>query len=180
MFSGRCGVAQSVRRRPLWVGVTHETFRLECSTSRARERAQAAGSPETGRSACRVEAGRGGEVSAGGPPSGDHGRQCVHGLPPALQIALTLRAVGGLTTAEVARAFRLPEPTMARRISRAKQRIKDSGVRFGLPPAAEWGRAARRGPARALSDLQEGVTSAPRGPSLHRVELSAEAIGWPG
>ena len=56
---------------------------------------------------------------------------CCHpSLSPASQIALTLRAVGGLTTAEIARAFLVPEATMTRRISRAKQRIKDSGVPF--------------------------------------------------
>jgi predicted RNA polymerase sigma factor len=54
-----------------------------------------------------------------------------------------LRAVGGLTTAEVARAFLVPEATMTRRISRAKQRIKESGIPFGMPPASE--RAERLG-----------------------------------
>src|SRR5262249_46471956 len=67
---------------------------------------------------------------------------CCH---PALStpsaIALTLRAVGGLTTGEIARAFLVPEATMAQRISRAKQSIKDSGVPFELPAAEE---AARR------------------------------------
>ncbi|HEY1625149.1 MAG TPA: DUF6596 domain-containing protein [Streptosporangiaceae bacterium] len=59
---------------------------------------------------------------------------CCHpSLPVAGQIALTLRAVGGLTTAEIARAFLVPEDTMARRITRAKQRIKDSGVPFSMP-----------------------------------------------
>src|SRR5207244_10219881 len=54
---------------------------------------------------------------------------CCHpSLSPASQIALTLRAVGGLTTAEVARAFLVPEATMTRRMSRAKQSIKDSGI----------------------------------------------------
>ena len=53
------------------------------------------------------------------------------------QLALTLRAVGGLTTAEIANAFLVPEATMAQRISRAKQSIKDAGARFDLPPAAE-------------------------------------------
>src|SRR5690606_8807791 len=48
-------------------------------------------------------------------------------------IALTLRAVGGLTTAEIARAYMVPEATMAQRISRAKQRIKASGVPFEMP-----------------------------------------------
>ena len=61
---------------------------------------------------------------------------CCHpGLSEASRIALTLRAVGGLTTAEIARAFLVPEPTMAQRISRAKQKIKTSG----LPPPAEPG-----------------------------------------
>ena len=62
---------------------------------------------------------------------------CCHPvLSPASQIALTLRAVGGLTTAEIARAFLVPEATMTRRISRAKQRIKDSAIPFAMPPAA--------------------------------------------
>jgi RNA polymerase sigma factor (sigma-70 family) len=61
---------------------------------------------------------------------------CCHpALSPASQIALTLRAVGGLTTAEIARAFLVPEATMTRRISRAKQSIKASGIPFGMPPS---------------------------------------------
>ena len=63
---------------------------------------------------------------------------CCHpALSPPSQVALTLRAVGGLTTAEIARAFLVPEATMAQRISRAKQRIKAPGAPFQLPPAAE-------------------------------------------
>ena len=59
---------------------------------------------------------------------------CCHpSLSPASQIALTLRAVGGLTTAEIARAFLVPEATMTRRITRAKASVKDSGARFTLP-----------------------------------------------
>jgi RNA polymerase sigma factor (sigma-70 family) len=59
---------------------------------------------------------------------------CCHpSLSPSSQIALTLRAVGGLTTAEIARAFLVPESTMTRRITRAKQTVKASGVPFGLP-----------------------------------------------
>ena len=59
---------------------------------------------------------------------------CCHpSLSPASQIALTLRAVGGLTTAEIARAFLVPEATMTRRISRAKASVKESGARFALP-----------------------------------------------
>jgi len=101
---------------------------------------------------------------------------CCHpALSPASQIALTLRAVGGLTTAEIARAFLVPEATMTRRITRAKQRIKDSGVPFGLPPASE--RAERLGAVLHVLYLvfNEGYATT-SGPSLHRVELSAEAI----
>ncbi len=58
-------------------------------------------------------------------------------LSPASQLALTLRAVGGLRTAEIARAFRVPETTIAQRISRAKQSIKGSGIPFSLPPEPE-------------------------------------------
>jgi RNA polymerase sigma factor (sigma-70 family) len=101
---------------------------------------------------------------------------CCHPvLSPASQIALTLRAVGGLTTAEIARAFLVPEATMTRRISRAKQRIKDSGVPFSMPPGGE--RSERLGAVLHVLYLifNEGYTST-SGPSLHRVELSAEAI----
>ena len=60
---------------------------------------------------------------------------CCHpALTPPSQIALTLRAVGGLTTAEIAAAFLVPEATMAQRISRAKQTIKAGGIDFELPP----------------------------------------------
>ncbi|HEX2063640.1 MAG TPA: sigma factor-like helix-turn-helix DNA-binding protein, partial [Acidimicrobiales bacterium] len=63
---------------------------------------------------------------------------CCHpSLTPSSQVALTLRAVGGLSTAEIARAFLVPEATMALRISRAKQRIKAAGASFDLPPPAE-------------------------------------------
>ncbi|HET8915850.1 MAG TPA: sigma-70 family RNA polymerase sigma factor, partial [Propionibacteriaceae bacterium] len=63
---------------------------------------------------------------------------CCHpAVSPSSQIALTLRAVGGLTTAEVARAFLGSEATMTRRITRAKQQIKDSGIPFRLPARAE-------------------------------------------
>jgi RNA polymerase sigma factor (sigma-70 family) len=101
---------------------------------------------------------------------------CCHpSLSPASQIALTLRAVGGLTTAEIARAFLVPEATMTRRISRAKQRIKDSGIPFGLPPGSE--RTERLGAALHVIYLifNEGYAST-SGPCLQRTELSAEAI----
>ncbi|GIF48542.1 RNA polymerase ECF family sigma subunit [Asanoa ferruginea] len=101
---------------------------------------------------------------------------CCHpALSAASQIALTLRAVGGLTTAEVARAFLVPEDTMTRRITRAKRTIKDSGVPFGLPPAAD--RAARQAAVLHVLYLifNEGYVGT-AGPSLQRVELSTEAI----
>ncbi|MBG0822647.1 RNA polymerase sigma factor [Planomonospora sp. ID91781] len=101
---------------------------------------------------------------------------CCHpALSPASQIALTLRAVGGLSTAEAARAFLVPEATMTRRISRAKQRIRDSGAPFRMPLPGE--RAERLGAVLHVLYLvfNEGYTST-SGPDLYRVELSAEAI----
>ena len=101
---------------------------------------------------------------------------CCH---PALTrpsaIALTLRAVGGLTTAEIASAFLVPEATMAQRISRAKQSIKSSGIGFGMPPPAE--RSASLGAVLHVLYLifNEGyATSA--GPVHQRVDLAREAI----
>ncbi len=101
---------------------------------------------------------------------------CCHpSVSPASQIALTLRAVGGLTTAEIARAFLVPEATMTRRISRAKQRIKDSGIPFRMPAGPE--RAERLGAVLHVLYLifNEGYATT-SGPNLQRSELSAEAI----
>jgi predicted RNA polymerase sigma factor len=101
---------------------------------------------------------------------------CCHpALSPASQIALTLRAVGGLSTAEIARAFLVPEATMTRRITRAKQAIKASGVPFSMPAASE--RAERLAAVLHVLYLifNEGYTST-SGPDLQRVELAAEAI----
>jgi RNA polymerase sigma factor (sigma-70 family) len=101
---------------------------------------------------------------------------CCHpALSPPSQLALTLRAVGGLSTAQVAAAFLVPEPTMAQRISRAKQRVRETGARFELPGAGE--RAARLAVVRHVLYLMfnEGYT-ATSGPALHRPDLTAEAI----
>ncbi|PRY31672.1 RNA polymerase sigma factor [Umezawaea tangerina] len=101
---------------------------------------------------------------------------CCHpALTPASAIALTLRAAGGLTTAEIANAFLVPEATMAQRISRAKQKVKASGVPFGMPVGDD--RAPRlRSVLRVLYLLfNEGYTSSV-GEELHRGELSGEAI----
>jgi RNA polymerase sigma factor (sigma-70 family) len=101
---------------------------------------------------------------------------CCH---PALTrpsaIALTLRAVGGLTTAEIANAFLVPEATMAQRISRAKQRIKTSGVRFRMPTERE--RADRLSAVLHVLYLifNEGYTSS-IGPTLQRADLANDAI----
>jgi RNA polymerase sigma factor (sigma-70 family) len=101
---------------------------------------------------------------------------CAHpALSPASQIALTLRAVGGLTTAEIARGFLVSEETMTRRITRAKQTVEDSHLPFRLPSAEER-------PPRLQSVLHtlylifnEGY-AATSGAELQRGELSAEAI----
>jgi len=101
---------------------------------------------------------------------------CCHpALSPASQIALTLRAVGGLSTGEIARAFLVPEATMTRRITRAKQRIRESGTPFGMPTGPD--RAARLGALLHVLYLifNEGYAST-AGPTLHRNDLSTEAI----
>lgn len=101
---------------------------------------------------------------------------CCHpALTPASAIALTLRAVGGLTTAEIANAFLVPEATMAQRISRAKQTIKASNVPFSAPTDEE-----RAGRMRAVLHIlylifSEGYASS-IGPHLYRTDLSREAI----
>ncbi|MDP8932047.1 MAG: RNA polymerase sigma factor [Actinomycetota bacterium] len=101
---------------------------------------------------------------------------CCHpALSAASQVALTLRAVGGLTTAQIARAFLVPEATMAQRISRAKRTIKASGISFRMPPEPE--RADRLQVVLHVLYLifNEGYT-ATSGPDLQRSELAGEAI----
>jgi predicted RNA polymerase sigma factor len=100
---------------------------------------------------------------------------CHRALTPPPQVALTLRAVGGLSTAEIARAFLVPEATMAQRISRAKQRIKAAGAGFELPPPAE--QVQRLGVVLHVLYLVfiEGYT-AMSGTRLVRAELTDEAI----
>ncbi|MGH8986013.1 MAG: RNA polymerase sigma factor [Acidimicrobiia bacterium] len=101
---------------------------------------------------------------------------CCHpALSPASQVALTLRAVGGLTTVEIARAFLVPEATMAQRISRAKQRIKATGIPFRMPPAPERAERLRVVLHVLYLIFNEGYTTT-AGPDLQRSELTAEAI----
>jgi RNA polymerase sigma factor (sigma-70 family) len=99
---------------------------------------------------------------------------CCHpALSPASQIALTLRAVGGLTTAEIASAFLVPEATMAQRISRAKATIRDRG--FAPPPAEELSERMRVAEHVLYLVFNEGY-AASSGPDLQRTELADEAI----
>ena len=101
---------------------------------------------------------------------------CCHpALTAASAIALTLRALGGLTTAEIANAFLVPEAAMAQRISRAKQRIKASGVPFRMPDRTEWTQRLRAVLRVLYLIFNEGYASS-AGDDLHRVELSSEAI----
>jgi RNA polymerase sigma factor (sigma-70 family) len=100
---------------------------------------------------------------------------CHSALTPSSAIALTLRAVGGLTTAEIANAFLVPEATMAQRISRAKQTIKASGAPFRLPTKQERADRLRAVLHVLYLIFNEGYTSSV-GPNLQRSELSSEAI----
>ena len=101
---------------------------------------------------------------------------CCHpALTPASAIALTLRAVGGLTTAEIAHAFLVPEATMAQRISRAKQSIKDSGIPFEMPTSEERVQRLRAVLHVLYLIFNEGYTSS-SGRDLRRADLSKEAM----
>jgi RNA polymerase sigma factor (sigma-70 family) len=101
---------------------------------------------------------------------------CCHpALSPPSQLALTLRAVGGLTTAQIASAFLVPEATMAQRISRAKQRIRATEIPFGMPPEPEWPERLRVVLHVLYLIFNEGYT-ATSGPDLQRLELTHEAI----
>lgn len=101
---------------------------------------------------------------------------CCHpALTSSSQVALTLRAVGGLTTAEIARAFVVPESTMAQRISRAKQQIRAAGARFAPPDAADRDERLRAVQQVAYLIFNEGYTAS-AGESLQRTDLSTEGI----
>jgi len=127
-----------------------------------------------------VLAGADARMAGGGPADHDDTLTllflCCHpALSSSSQVALTLRAVGGLTTAEIARAFGVPEATMAQRISRAKQQIRAAGARFVPPDAAD--RAQRLIAVQQVLYLifNEGYTAS-AGQDLQRTDLTAEGI----
>jgi RNA polymerase sigma factor (sigma-70 family) len=100
---------------------------------------------------------------------------CRPELTPASAVALTLRAVGGLSTAQIAAAFLVPEKTMGRRISRARQAVAVADEPFGLPAPAERAEGLRAVLSVLYLIFNEGY-AASEGPELARVELSKEAI----
>jgi RNA polymerase sigma factor (sigma-70 family) len=101
---------------------------------------------------------------------------CCHpSLSEPSQLALTLRAVGGLTTAEIGNSFLVPEATMAQRISRAKQSIKSSGIPFDLPPEPERADRLRVVMHVLYLIFNEGYTAS-SGVALRRADLTTEAI----
>jgi RNA polymerase sigma factor (sigma-70 family) len=101
---------------------------------------------------------------------------CCHpAISPPSQVALTLRAIGGLTSAQIAAAFLVPEATMTQRIGRAKQRIKATGIPFRMPPPSEWDDRLRVVLHVLYLVFNEGYTAS-SGPDLQRSELTGEAI----
>ena len=101
---------------------------------------------------------------------------CCHpSLSVPSQLALPLRAVGGLTPAEIAKAFLVPETTMAQRISRAKESIRNAGMRFELPPESERADRLRVVMQALYLVFNEGYLAS-SGPEVNRADLTTEAI----
>jgi RNA polymerase sigma factor (sigma-70 family) len=167
----RDGVPENPRGWLIQVAVRRMTDHLRAESARRRRESVAAG-PNP------LDA----QPAPATPDDGEHDDtlillfMCCHpALTPPSAIALTLRAVGGLTTAAIASAFMVPDATMAQRISRAKQSIRSSGVPFAMPDDSE-----RRERLRAVLHVlylmfSEGYASS-SGPDLQRADLAGEAI----
>jgi RNA polymerase sigma factor (sigma-70 family) len=170
----RDGLPENPRGWLIQVAARRMTDHIRSESARRRRESDAAGpEPIDERLAPEVDAYN--DASAGDDTLTLLFMCCHSALTPPSAIALTLRAIGGLTTAEIANAFLVPEATMAQRISRAKRSIKSSGVQFSVPSPSE--RAERLGAVLHVLYLMfnEGYASS-IGPHLLRPDLASEAI----